>query len=178
MFKVQRFIFNGKSKYTWILMIHWYFEYSSLCDQYIIQVFSFALSLWYHGASVTLCARKIRNSWCSCPCCSRHFKITWLKNMGPDNNHVYPLIMSSRTLTSKYACTTWQSNTATQITGKIVRKHQTDQSHSFQTSVNKCRKVSERGVGVGEINWFWLNLVCFLIDIISVQPKTRLSIYN
>ena len=32
MFKVQRFIFNGKSKYTWILMIHWYFEDSSLYD--------------------------------------------------------------------------------------------------------------------------------------------------
>ena len=123
MFKVQRFIFNGKSKYTWILMIHWYFEYSSLYDIY---VFSFALSMWYRGASVTLCVRKIRNSWCSCPCCSRHFKITW-RTWDPT------IIMSTR-----WSCHRARLHQNTHAPpGKATPQHKSRERSSANTELTK-----------------------------------------
>ena len=151
MFKVQRFIFNGQNDLSSIshldineTLILWTVLFI-IWD--IIKVFSFALSMWYRGASVTLCARKIRNSWCSCPCLFETLQ-DHTKNMGPDTAYSQNTHAPPGKATPQYkprerssANTDWS-----------------DQSHSFQTSVNKCRKVSERGVGVGEINWFLLNL--------------------
>ena len=125
--------------------------------------------MWYSGASVTVCARKIRNSWCSCPCCSRQFKITW-RTWDPtiimstrwsyrrarlhQNMHAPPGKATPQHKSQERLST----NTDSEMTKLILFKHQ-------WTNATQCHR---------EINWFWLDL---FPDWYNFQPKIHLSIY-
>ena len=86
-------------------------------------IYKFLVLPW---ASVTLCARKIRNSWCSCPCCSRHFKITW-RTWDPT------IIMSTRWSCCR-ACLHQNMHAPP---GKATLQHKSQERSSTNTEITK-----------------------------------------